>query len=248
MKTDKYKNPLIDFGLSENEASVYISALKLGPTAILPLSRETGIRRTTVYTVIETLKLKGLISVELKGFKHLFVAAHPKMLSSIFESKKKKLEAIIPELTTIQKSSGSESVIRSYEGIASIRSLYENVLDTLRTDDFCYVVSDTEKFVEKDPDFFTDYMQRRARMKIDLKAMLRDSPVARERQKFAKNWGASIKILPANTLFDANFTVTNHILVIQDLSESSLAIATENKSYISLQKTLFETIWNSIPD
>ncbi|MEI6691048.1 MAG: helix-turn-helix domain-containing protein [bacterium] len=55
---------LIEFGLSENEAKLYQSALNLGETSPFALSRDTGIPRTTVYTILTALALKGLIELE----------------------------------------------------------------------------------------------------------------------------------------------------------------------------------------
>lgn len=55
---------LKQFGLSANEALVYQSALKLGETSPFKIARATGIARTTVYTVLTDLALKGLVELE----------------------------------------------------------------------------------------------------------------------------------------------------------------------------------------
>ncbi|MFH1244524.1 MAG: helix-turn-helix domain-containing protein [bacterium] len=55
---------LEQFGLSSNEARVYQSALQLGETSPFGISKSTGIARTTVYTVLTDLALKGLIELE----------------------------------------------------------------------------------------------------------------------------------------------------------------------------------------
>lgn len=55
---------LEQFGLSENEAKVYQSALSLGETSPFGIAKSTGIPRTTVYTVLTDLALKGLVGLE----------------------------------------------------------------------------------------------------------------------------------------------------------------------------------------
>ncbi len=248
MRKDTYISTLKEFGLSDNEAKVYISMLLLGPSSVLPISRDTGIRRTTVYTVIEALMNKGLITIETRGFKRLYQAADPRALSSIFESKKKNLESIIPELSTFHEVGGVESTIRTYEGLASVKRLYQDILHSFKAKDFCYAVSDTDKFIEKDPQFFTKYIEDRAKLGIDLKLIVRDSPSARERKKFARNYGAQIRLLPANTQVVATFTVTKDIFMTQTFEGRLLAFATNNKKFISLQKSLFEVMWNSLEE
>lgn len=55
---------LKEFGLSDNEAKVYQVALSQGETSPFAIARESGIPRTTVYTVLTDLALKGLIELE----------------------------------------------------------------------------------------------------------------------------------------------------------------------------------------
>jgi sugar-specific transcriptional regulator TrmB len=72
MQNTKLTKILTDLGLSEHEALVYLANISLGPTTILKIAQAAEIKRTTVYAVIESLKTKGLINVQIKGFKKLF--------------------------------------------------------------------------------------------------------------------------------------------------------------------------------
>lgn len=248
MNINKYKAALMDFGLKEDEAKVYVSALTLGPTTILSIAKETDIRRTTVYEIIKSLTSKGLMNTELKGFKKLYCATHPQNLISIFENKKNSLETIVPELTTLYKTQGAESTIKTYESLDSIKSLYREILESYRSGDYCYVIGDNDKFLKADPHFFTKYIENRAKLKIDIRIIVADSESARERKKYARNFNSQVKILPQSSPLAANFTVTSHIFVNQAVENQLLAIATTNKDIVSLQKNLFEVIWNSIPE
>jgi hypothetical protein len=55
---------LEQFGLSENEAIVYQASIELGETSPFVISKFTGIARTSVYSVLTDLALKGLIELE----------------------------------------------------------------------------------------------------------------------------------------------------------------------------------------
>ena len=85
MQKQEIKDVLIDFGLSEHEAAVYLSALSLGQSTVNQIAKHSGVKRTTVYPVIESLKRKGIMNVEVKGFKKLFVAESPDKLERIIE-------------------------------------------------------------------------------------------------------------------------------------------------------------------
>ena len=77
MADNKLIHTLESLGLSENEAKVYYAALTLGPASILNIARAAGIKRTTVYSVVEALKQRGLMVLEVKGFKQNYVAQDP---------------------------------------------------------------------------------------------------------------------------------------------------------------------------
>lgn len=62
--TKRTTQVLKEFGLSDNEATVYQVALQLGETSPFAIARESGIPRTTVYTVLTDLALKGLVELE----------------------------------------------------------------------------------------------------------------------------------------------------------------------------------------
>ena len=71
---------LVECGLTENEAKVFLAAMELGPSLASTLARKTGINRSTVYAVIQTLKHKGLLSsFEKQGITY-FSPADPEVL------------------------------------------------------------------------------------------------------------------------------------------------------------------------
>ena len=73
-KNDNLLNSLIQFGLNENEAKIYLASLSQGATTILKLSKHSDIKRTTVYEVVTSLERKGLMKKEVRGFKTLYSA------------------------------------------------------------------------------------------------------------------------------------------------------------------------------
>ena len=95
---------------------MYLGALALGPAKVSDIAKAAEIKRTTVYPVIESLKQKGLMSLEVKGFKQLFVAEHPDKLDSMLELRKKELQDNFPALLGMYNLAGTESSIKYYEG------------------------------------------------------------------------------------------------------------------------------------
>ncbi len=101
MKQEKLQKVLEQMGLSGHEAAVYLAALSLGPSPILALARTSGVKRTTVYSVLTSLQKKGLMIREVRGWKTLFAAERPEKLEVIIESKKTDLIRALPDLSAM---------------------------------------------------------------------------------------------------------------------------------------------------
>jgi len=55
--------------LSDKEIKVYVSALELGESTVIDISKKSRVNRTTIYPVIDSLQEKGLVSLAQKGKK-----------------------------------------------------------------------------------------------------------------------------------------------------------------------------------
>jgi len=110
-------------GLSDKEAKVYLAVLGLGKSSVQTIAAKAGVNRATTYSVLGTLKEKGLCSTFQKGKKTFFVVSAPDYLKEIFEIKKveieekqKALEVMLPELSAIYTNQKQDPVIRYFEG------------------------------------------------------------------------------------------------------------------------------------
>lgn len=239
---------LIDLGLTENEAKVYLAALTLGPTTILKLAQAAETKRTTVYSVVESLKMKGLITIEVKGFKKLFVAESPEKLETILENRKTLLAKTLPEFSALYNLKGGESQIKYYEGLSGIKSVYENLIRDVRPKEDYSIISHQEQWINLDPEFFLDFTKRRAKLNINIRLLVQDSPTAREHKRLEKTFNEHIKILPKDTSLNTNLVVIPKKVVIHQLTPPIMAIVIENQSVVRMHQQLFEIIWRTIPE
>lgn len=86
---------LQDFGLTENEACIYREAVKVAETNPYALSKATGIPRTTVYEIIMSLSLKGLLDLKrsdgLSKQQTSIRAKNPSILRTILKKRHEEL-------------------------------------------------------------------------------------------------------------------------------------------------------------
>ena len=248
MNKSTLENTLVDSGLSENESRVYLAALSLGSATVLAIARAAGIKRTTVYAVIEALKQKGLMNIEVRGFKNLFAAQDPERLLSLLENRKEIVRKAMPDFASLYNLKGGESTIKYYEGLEGIKAVYEDLIKTIRPHENYSIISNQAGWLDLDKEFFQDFTERRAKLPINIRLLSQDSPAAREFAKFARNYNMQIKFLPEGTDLITNLVVIPERVVMHQLVPPISATVIENQSVIQMHQQCFEIMWNSIPD
>lgn len=101
---------LIHIGFSKTEAGVYLSLIENTRLTASRISKLTGIKRTTVYSVLDELYSKGIIKKDTTGKFTYFSVTSIQDLKNITRREKKEIlkkesdiESIIPKLETIPK-------------------------------------------------------------------------------------------------------------------------------------------------
>ena len=119
---------LKELGLDENEIKVYLGCLREGGTNVKEISLKSGLIRTTVYGVLQSLMKKGLVSeVDKEGIK-FYRAASPSELLSILDQKRERINAIIPELERIQHAIPKMYDIEFFEGKNGVKVITNDII------------------------------------------------------------------------------------------------------------------------
>ena len=131
---------LIDFGLSDKEANIYISLLELEIASVSNIAKHSNINRSSAYVVLESLKKKGLVGVSDDKKIQRYVASSPDiLLRSAKESAEKQekikeaIESVIPELKSLYKDIKHKPIVKVFEGQEATKEAYYNI-SLLKTD------------------------------------------------------------------------------------------------------------------
>lgn len=234
-------------GLSDHEAIVYLSMLQLGTTTVLKVARRSGIKRTTIYSVIDSLTQRGLVTIAQRGFKKYYQAAPPEKLESIVEDGKRQFTAILPEIQALYNLGDTESFIKYYHGIESVKSVYESLLKEVKPGDDYLIISNPERWHKLAPEFFSDFLARRSILPIKVRTLFEDVPWGRKRKDQRIDKNQEIKFLPKGTNLSTNLVVIPTKVVVHQLLPPVMAIVIENKSIIQLHRETFEVMWKALP-
>jgi sugar-specific transcriptional regulator TrmB len=151
---DKIKKFLIDIGLSDKEAQVYLALLPVDAASVIELSESTGINRTTLYPILEDLISKKIVIEVTEGKKVRFQAEPPERIATYVQTQRAKLEEqerlladIVPQMRSFVRHTGEKPIVKYYdgrEGILQSIGEYQQIGD-LETEEFLIYPRDTVK-------------------------------------------------------------------------------------------------------
>ncbi len=248
MKDHRIIQTLQEIGLNEKEALVYSSSLSLGPSSVLAIAKEAGVKRSTAYSIIESLRQKQLMRKEVRGIKEYYSAEDPERLKIVLENRQERLLKILPELGALYRLEGAESIIKYYEGVESLKNVYLNMISTVKPGQDYLVLSSIDIAYKFAPGFFPDFSARRGKLDIKVRMILEDSAIARHRAGKGRLANERNRILPKGTKLTTNLVIIPQRVFIHQFEAPTMGMVIENSHIIRMHREMFELIWASLAE
>lgn len=170
---------LIDLGLSDKEARVYLALLELGLSSVTEIARRAKVTRTNAYHLLNALLSYGLVSSNRGDSKVEFSPEKPDRFLYLVKEKKelaerrfKEAEGFLPELMSVYRDPDKKLSVRYYEGVEGIISVYE---DTLTAKGKIYGYASVEQQHSFFPGYFPAYYERRTKKGICVECFLAET-------------------------------------------------------------------------
>lgn len=123
---------LINLGLNKKEAKVYLTLLSLEKATAYTVAVRSGLKKPTVYVVLDNLVGKGFALKIPQEDKHYFLAKSPRECLSLAKEKLSMVEEMLPELLAIHKKSEEKARVSYYEGFDGIKEMYRNLIENMK--------------------------------------------------------------------------------------------------------------------
>jgi len=233
--------PLINLGLSKQEALVYLSCLKLGASPASAIAKEAALKRTTVYPILKALAKKGFVSVAFKGSERYYNAQRPQKLANYYEKQLSTFTAIIPQLNQLERKHAQVLGLRYIETIDELRRFYSDVIQDYKGSQY-YVIGSTGAWAGIDPDFFMHFRKERADAKIKTKILLTED--SKKVSPTDSSLLREVKFLPTKYNFKSTIDIYNDKVLIVSPELTSLAVVIEVPIMTDVFKAIFEMLWD----
>lgn len=245
---------LKQIGLKEKEIKVYLIVLEKGSLSAQTIAGETGIKRTTVYLVLEKLKKIGLIGEVIDKNKKAFFAEKPEKLLKIIQAKKKEMEKeeervkeLLPQLEKILKNKHVSPLeeIRRYQGKEGIWNIIENYLKS-RQDLYIFFPGKTYEHLGLSR-ILSDVTKKRRQIGKNKAYIITDYHA--QNKKFFREEDMDfreIRFLPEISRFDSGILIYDRKIALVSLQEPYSSVLIKNEEIYLLVKFMFDIIWQSL--
>jgi sugar-specific transcriptional regulator TrmB len=248
----RYTMPMIrelqDFGLSDNEARVYVAALEIGRATADQLSKHSKVKRSTTYVQLDSLMEKGLMSTYEEGNRTYFAPESPELLKRMLlkqkdelQTKERDLSNLLPELLRQFEGAGERPVVRFYGGKEGITVLREKVLKAKRKE--VLVVSNTDAFesVFSESERFS-YSKNRVDSGLSVKllyarkyGMFQDPPQPKTQRRY---------LSPETLSIQTDLTVFDDYVAMVSLRGSLFGVLIQSKEIATSIQSIFDILWS----
>ncbi len=238
------KHTLEEYGLKERHALIYIACLELGSSSIQKISTKSGFARSTCEAVLNSLQQKGFVTSYRNKNTRYFSPEDPKKVIQIAKSKSQTLENALPQLLARYGKGESLPTVRQYQGKQGMITILEEILDEA---DVFYCFVPVAELFDTLAGYFPEFRRKRIEKKILAKAILKDSPLARERQRLGPQELREVRIMPDAMDHSGAVFIWNDKITMFSLQDDLVALVIESKNLASAEMALFKYIWDSLP-
>ena len=236
---------LQELGLSDKESKTYLSALSLGKATISDLARKSALNRSTTYTIIDTLRDKGLLTTVIQGRKRLYVPAEPERLQDIIERKNELLGAILPRLKGMSNLPSQKPQVSFYEGEEGIVKAF---LFDLNAKGEILALGGENTFHEIIKRKVPDYVEQRIKRKIFIRIIAPDTEIMHQEKANQQKSFAIFKLIPQEKFpLGAFIEIYNDSVAIIS-AEKKIALIIENRDIAETLRLFFNLTWDLLPD
>lgn len=242
------EEPLKKLGLTEKEAKVYLATLELGAETIQNIAKKAGLKRPTVYLIVEELLKKGMLSQKPMPRGDVFIAENPEHLKSILREKEKTLGEALPFLRAIYNTEKGKPQVQVYEGIENMKQLYLEKIWQSKTE--VWFFSSVKKINEAIPDLLDSWLNNSvSQPATNLKSREFINPEPADLKyglKAVKSGSAEVRVIPSDSPFKfigTDNAIYEDKLVIVSFAEKLFTTIIQSQAIADTMRALYELAW-----
>lgn len=239
---------LMNLGLTQKESRVYLAALELGDGTVQDIAKKSGLKRTTIYPILEKLQKSGLAYQTKSKNRTHFTAEDPEELLKTFKNKISNFETNLAALLAFRNRSAKKPKIYFFDGAEGFKKIWQFILRP-ETKEYLIMTDPREmlSFVKKG--YITGkIIKEKVRLGVKSRQIVASSEYAKEIVSKDRFENRVSKILPH--IYKIPFTTIifgGRVALISPHLENMILLI-ESDDFAKTQQSVFEALWNLLPE
>jgi len=235
------KSQIKQLGLSQKEAMIYLTLLKIGNATVPKIAKYSNIPSSTARDTLVTLSEKGLVSKYKTGSKNHYSPTEPRLLKEKVMRQVDLVNDLVPKLNALYHPLLKETTVRYFDHRSGFDVLFKEIANEAH-DLLAIGSADVEEFL---PEYFPELTKVRLKYSIPLKLILPYSEYARVVQKEDSKQLRKTKILKETTKIPATMFIWQNKLAVFSVGDNPSVLLLEDNNMTQMFKIMFDIIWQS---
>lgn len=238
---------LKNIGLSEKAAKVYLASLELGEAPVQKLAEHAGLKRTTVYYILEELIRFGALIEAKQGKKIGYIPAEPSHLLRRAKEHCGDFETALPVFEERKHAVEPKPEILSFYGPAGFKEVWDMIFSS--KEKLFRIITPAQSFLGfvKEKYIIDWIISEKKRLGIKSRQLISDSPYAR--RIIAKDTGENrqSKLLPKDYPLLFTEIITKEFVVFISSRFDNMIFVVQNDAFAKTRASIFEVLWEKLP-
>lgn len=233
---------LKEFGLTDNEVTIYLTLLKSGPAKPADIAQQTGLSRAYIYDSLQRLEEKQIVSSITINEKKHFQAISPKILKEIATQRLEKIQSIIPKLQKIKEETKEEARVELHKGKYIYKVLLNDIISTLKKGGEVLIFGIDDGFLLESDLYYQEHLEQYySKLK---KQGIREKVIVKTEAKIFENWRTTkYKFVEKKVIGNTAFEVYGDKVAIFIWGKPNYLLLVENKEAAKSYKEQFKILW-----
>lgn len=242
--------------LDKDVAQIYLALCKYGEQTLAQLSRNSGVERTRIYRMMETLKKSNLVELDVANKRGKLRAAPISNVELLINKQEQNVALLKNELPLVEKLLGDDTMrssttkVQFYEDMDSVKQMFWN--QTKAQTEVLAIMSENMQSITK-ASYFERWVLRCNQNNIHHRGIINDHFIATQQNWYGKKQNERLKNWSARYVADYQFPITAHRLIIYDDTVSyqdwkdgkPFGIEITNAGISQMHRQFFNILWSA---
>lgn len=241
---DASMNTLKSLGLSDKHSRIYLVALENGECSVTFLAQKSGVKRTTVYEIIEDLVDDGFLFETQVGKKTLYGAVTPRQILKLKRRALERVEEEINHLEAKHYSSFDIPKIKFHYGSVGFKNIWDDILDHTKKE-YKIITNGSifERYITNNY-LFDEIIKKKKDKGLFSKQLIVDSGLAKRIIARDKQDNRTTRTLPPDTQIEFTEVISDSSVAFISEPEHNFQFIVESKAFAHFRRQLFDVIWD----